>query len=105
MTMWNNKSFTENELSKFTKVAVIFLVVVPVVILTIYNIVTGEIANPYAFSICIVGLVLFIIPKISLFRRGLFTSFGTKHLTQNMKNLYRLGYWLMAVGLIYTFLK
>lgn len=105
MTMWNNKAFTENELSFFAKAAVIILLVIPVFFITALNIIIGEVANPLAFVICIVGFLLFLIPKISLFRKGVLVSFGTKRLTENMGNLYRLGYWLMALGLILTFLE
>jgi hypothetical protein len=101
--MWNNRGFTENELSFVGKAAVIILLVVPVFFVTVCNIIVGEVANPYAFIICIVGFLLFLISKISLFRKGSLFSFGTKRLSQNMGNIYRLGYWLMAVGLIFTF--
>jgi hypothetical protein len=101
--MWNNKAFTENELSFVGKAAAIILLVVPVFFITVRNIIIGEVANPYAFTICLVGFLLFIFSKISLFRKGVFFSFGTKRLSENMGNLYRLGYWLMAVGLILTF--
>lgn len=30
-------------------------------------------------------------------------SFGTSLMTSRMANLYRLGYWLMAVGALITF--
>jgi hypothetical protein len=105
MTMWNNKAFTENELSFFGKAAVIILLVIPASFITVRNIIIGEVANPYAFVICIVGFLLFLISKVSVFRKGALVSFGTKRLSENMENLYRLGYWLMAVGLIFTFLK
>ncbi len=105
MTMWNNKAFTENELSFFGKAVVIILLVIPVIFITVRNIITGEVAKPYAFAICIVGFILFLLSKISLFRKGFLVSFGTKRLSENMENLYRFGYWLMAVGLIFTFLK
>jgi hypothetical protein len=101
--MWSNKAFTENELSFVGKAAVIILLVVPVFFITVRNIIIGVVVNPYAFTICIVGFLLFLISKISLFRKGSLFSFGTKRLSENMKNLYCLGYWLMAVGLIFTF--
>lgn len=105
MTMWNNNGFTENELSPFGKIAVMILLVIPVVIITVRNILIGEVANPYAFSICIIGFFLFLSAKISMFRKGVLFSFGTKRLLQNMDNIYCLGYWLMAVGLAFTFFK
>lgn len=105
MTMWNNKAFTENELSFFAKATVIILLVITVFFKTAYNIIIAEVANPHAFVICFAGFILFLISKISLFRKGALASFGTKRLTDNMGNFYRLGYWLMVVGLIFTFLE
>jgi hypothetical protein len=103
--MWNNKGFTENELSPFGKIAVMILLVIPVVVITVRNILIREVANPYVFIICIIGFLLFLSAKLSMFRKGILFSFGTKRLSQNMGNIYRLGYWLMAVGLAFTFIK
>jgi len=105
MTIWNNKAFTENEFSFFGKAVVIFLLVIPIAFITARNIIVDDVANPYALAICLIGFFLFLISKISLFRRGVLLSFGTKRLTESMANLYRLGYWLMAVGLAITFLQ
>lgn len=105
MTMWNNKTFSENEFSWFGKIAVILLFVIPVIFITIQNIIKGEVSHPYSFIISLVGFALFLISKISLFLKGTLISFGSKKLTENMANLYRLGYWLMAVGLIFTFFE
>ena len=105
MTMWNNKSFTENELSPFGKAVIIIILVIPTVFITIHNIIKREVANPYAFTICLLGFGLFLISKVYQFRNGTLVSFGTKRLTENMANIYRLGYWLMAIGLILTFIK
>jgi hypothetical protein len=103
MTMWNNRAFTENELSLFGKATIIILLVVPTVLITIRNIIKGEVANPYAFTICLLGLLLFLISKISQFTKGKLFGFGTTHLTENMANFYRIGYWLMVVGLVFIF--
>ncbi len=105
MSMWNNKAFAENELSRFAKVALVLLLVFPVIFVTIQNIIRGEVHHPYAFIICLVGFAIYLISKISLFSKGKWIGIGTKKLTENMGNLYRLGYWLMAVGLIFTFIK
>jgi len=81
------------------------LLVIPVVFITIINIIKGEVAHPYAFVICLVGFALFLISKISVLIKGKLISFGTKQLSENMANFYRLGYWLMAIGLILTFFQ
>lgn len=104
MTMWNNKSFTENELSLFGKAVVIILLVVPVIILSARNIFIVHVEQPFAFVICLIGFFCFLFTKLSLFRKGVLFSFGTKRLSENMGNFYRIGYWLMAVGLVITFL-
>jgi hypothetical protein len=96
--MLNNKAFTENELSYFGKAVVIFLLVIPVIFSALRSIIIGETVNPYSFGICIFGFFLFLISKTSLFRKGIIVSFGTSRLSENMGDLYRLGYWLMAVG-------
>ncbi len=31
-------------------------------------------------------------------------SFGSRRMTEIMGNIYRLGYWFMVVGLLFTFL-
>lgn len=103
MTMWNNKAFTENELSFIGKTAVIVLLVFPVLIVTVRNIIIGKVENPFPFVICLIGFFLFLFSKLSLFRKGIWVSFGTKRMRENMGNLYRIGYWLMAVGLVLTF--
>jgi hypothetical protein len=105
MTIWNNKAFTENELSRYAKTALVSLLVIPVIFVTILNIIRGEVHHPYGFIICLVGFALFLISKSSLFSKGKWISFGTKKLTENMGNLYRFGYWLMAVGLFLTFIR
>ncbi len=101
--MWNNKTFTENELSLFGKAVIIILLIVPTVYVTIRNIIKGQVVNPYAFTICLFGFLLFLISKVSQFKKGTSVSFGDKCFAQNMANFYRLGYWFMAVGLILTF--
>ena len=103
MSMWNNKSFTENELSLFAKVLIYGVVIIPVFYVTMQNIIVGNVKNPFAFIITILGFSLFIISKISLFRKGIWFSFGTKKMSECMGNIYRVGYWLMVIGLIFTF--
>ncbi len=104
MTLFDNKPLTENELSIFGKAVITLFVFVPVCIITIINIYLGEVSNPYAFAVCIFGFFLFLISKVSLFKKGIWFSFGTKRISENMGNFYRLGYWFMSIGVILTFL-
>jgi hypothetical protein len=50
----------------------------------------------------IVGLLLFLTAKISVIRKRKI-SFGTGLMSEGMANLYRVGYWLMIVGILVTF--
>ena len=104
MTMFDNKPLTENELSIFGKTVIALFVFFPVCILTIINICLGKVSNPYAFAVCIFGFLLFLISKVSLFKKGIWFSFGAKRLSENMGNSYRLGYWFMSIGIILTFI-
>jgi len=92
----------ENELSVFSKVGVIVLVALAFAAAFV-NIANGVVVNPRAFWIVVAGLVLFLIGKGSVIARGRWISFGTGLMSENMANLYRLGYWLMAVGILVTF--
>ena len=63
----------------------------------------GEVRNPAAFGVALVGFALFSIAKLSVILRHRFVSFGSKPMTEGMANLYRAGYWLMIVGIPATF--
>lgn len=102
MTMWNNKAFTENELSIFSKIF-ITLLVIGALFSTFMNILQGQVKNPVSFIVTILGFILFLVSKVSQFRKGKLLSFGTKNMSESMANCYRVGYWLMIVGLVMTF--
>ncbi len=79
--------------------------VIPLAIISVTNnIVEGNIVRPTAFFIVIGGFVLFTIGKFSVIITKKRVSFGPKLMSENMSNLYRLGYWIMAIGIILTFL-
>jgi hypothetical protein len=67
------------------------------------NILRGEPQNPLAFGITAVGFVLFLIAKLSVVRQRQWISFGTKLMSPGMANAYRVGYWLIIVGILATF--
>ena len=46
----------------------------------------------------VVGFVCFAIAKVSVIRRGIWTSFGSHVMTKWWRRLYRTGYTLMALG-------
>ena len=102
MAMFDGKSMRENELSLPSKFICV-LAVLGAFFSAGYNIYNGIVKNPYAFSIPLLGFILFVISKSSLLRNKIWLSFGTKKMSENMGNLYRVGYWLMIVGIILTF--
>lgn len=69
----------------------------------ILNIYFGNVTHPKAFFIVLLGFILFAAGKLSVILRKQKISFGSKLMTENMANLYRIGYWLMVVGLLATF--
>ena len=93
----------ENELTPVGKAGVVVLVTLACVA-AISNIANGTVMNPRAFRIVLAGLVCFVIGKVSVIAQGRWVSFGTGLMSENMANIYRLGYWLMVVGILVTFL-
>jgi hypothetical protein len=69
----------------------------------LFNIYYGNVTYPKAFWVALVGFILFAVGKLSVILKKKKLSFGTKLMTENMANLYRIGYWLMIVGLLATF--
>lgn len=45
------------------------------------------------------GFVFLLIAKISLFRKGIWNSWGSKHMSRPLKYVYRCGYILIAIGI------
>jgi hypothetical protein len=50
------------------------------------------------WAIIIIGLILFIIAKVSIFPKGFLMSFGTKAMTPFYRKLYYIGYTLITLG-------
>lgn len=92
----------ENILSKPGRV-VVTIALLFIGFFTIKNIVNFSVPNPLMFLISIVGFMLFLISKFSIIREGDFVTFGASKMTSSMANLYRLGYWLIVVGVIGAF--
>jgi hypothetical protein len=49
-------------------------------------------------ALVIFGLACLIISKISLYKKGIWFSFGTALMTKSYANLYKIGYLLLCVG-------
>jgi hypothetical protein len=92
----------EHQLSLFSKLGVVVLVALAFAA-ALVRIADGVVGNPRAFLIVLAGLCVFLIGKGSVIAGGQWISFGSRHMSENMANLYRLGYWLMAVGILLTF--
>jgi len=106
MTMWNGKLMKENELSKPAKILVgtgMVMLFVFSAIAAIQNVTHGRVNQPSAFLLVLVGFVLFLFPKLSVMRNQKLVSFGTRLMTDNQANFYRIGYVLMLLGFLFTF--
>jgi hypothetical protein len=53
--------------------------------------------------IVLLGFGLFSLAKLSVILHRQRISFGTRSMSARMANAYRLGYWLMACGMLVTF--
>jgi hypothetical protein len=102
MTVCHRSGQKENELSLFGKVGLVALIALGFVA-AVANIAKRVVVNPRAFWIALAGLVFFLIGKASVIAQGKWISFGPGLMSENVANLYRLGYWLMAVGILVTF--
>jgi hypothetical protein len=92
----------ENELGPLGKVGITVLVAAWS-LAAVANIVGRRVAHPQAFWIVVAGLLLFLVGKVSVIARGRWMSFGSWPMSEGMANAYRVGYWLMAVGILFTF--
>ena len=92
----------ENQFSPIGQTATALLVVV-VAMMAVVNIGRGEVPHPYAFVVVLFGFALFMIAKLSVVGWKKWVSFGPGLMSPNMADLYRVGYWFMAVGILATF--
>jgi hypothetical protein len=106
MTIWKVRLMKENELSRPTK----FLVSVGLIIFlamagisAVHNVFHGLANQPRAFAVVLIGFGCFAFAKLSVIRRTRLISFGTRLMTEDQANFYRIGYYLMGLGFIFTF--
>lgn len=93
----------ENELSMFSKIGIIVALLIPMIIIAIGNIYYQEIYHPEFLGVVLFGAILFSIGKLSVITEKKIISFGPRLMTENMANLYRLGYFLMILGILLMF--
>ena len=106
MTVWDGKLMRENELSKPVKVILGVAVVIALgvaVKVAAQNGVDGVVTRPGALGVGLAGFVCFLLPKLSVVREKKFVSFGTRLMTNQQANFYRLVYFLMGMGLLLAF--
>ena len=92
----------ENELSKVGK-ALVSGIVILLFAGAANHLGRGEVRHPGSLWIVALGLILFLIAKLSVIFRGKWITFGSRPMTDAMGNTYRLGYWLMIVGILIMF--
>jgi len=63
-----------------------------------------QVPHPWLVVLVLVGFTLFVVSKLAVILYRERISFGTRLMTTPMANMYRLGYWLMVVGILATFL-
>ncbi len=56
------------------------------------------------FALSLLGLAFLIIAKVSLFRRGIWFSFGSKLMARGYARLYKLSYILIGIGVLFLLL-
>jgi hypothetical protein len=76
----------------------------PMILLVIIGLFLSLVGPGFIFCIpyglMIIGFILLIIAKVSLFRRGIWHSFGFKLMDQTHARLYKLSYTLMIFGVM-----
>ncbi|MEM5786648.1 MAG: hypothetical protein AAGU11_04970 [Syntrophobacteraceae bacterium] len=93
----------ENRISSFGRVLV-YLSLGTVCFIALFNLAAGKVVQPKGFFIVVGGFALFATSKLRVITRKKLISFGTKQMDQSGANLYRVGYWLMVLGIFVTFL-
>jgi len=94
----------ENVLSPPTRILVVLILALLVILPAVENLVALRVKLPLAYFLVIPGTVLLAIAKTSLFRQGMWISFGDREMSGRMSNCYRLGYYLIFWGVLLAFL-
>jgi hypothetical protein len=106
MSIWNNRGFTENELSRPAKwlTGLTFsALLLEAAVSATQHAVRGLAARPWGFGVVLLGFALFLAPKVQVVRRVRLVSFGSQDMSVAQGNSYRVGYFLMATGFLLTF--
>jgi hypothetical protein len=103
MSIFSGGIMKENELTMFSKVIITGGIILPMIVSSSVNIEQQKISHPFAFLITIAGFIFFLIAKSSVILHKKRVSFGSGLMAENMKNSYRMGYYLMFLGILFTF--
>jgi hypothetical protein len=65
----------------------------------------GIVGNPsriilFPFALLLIGFTCLLISKISIYRKGIWLSFGSKHMSKGYATLYRTAYILIGLGVL-----
>lgn len=94
--------FKENEFSWFSK-GIVYIVLSLAFISAIVNIYQGIVVSPESFVLIILGFILFFASKLTVISKTRWHSFGPELMSNSAANIYRLGYWFMVTGILFTF--
>jgi hypothetical protein len=97
----------ENELSKPAKLLVSASLTIFMgfaVVVAVQNATQGVVKRPWCFLIALLGFLCFLFPKLAVMRHKKWLSFGTRLMTEDQANFYRVGYLLIVLGVLFTFL-
>ena len=106
MSIWINRKNKNHKSSIYSvSIPIEFLIIFLGLLASIFA--TRYIFHPEQFRddsivIMLLGFILFIISKISLFTKGIWNSWGTSKMKKHFKWIYRCGYLLMIIGIIGT---
>ncbi len=104
MSIWINRKNKNQKPSIYSvSIPVEFLIIFLGLLASVFA--ARYIFNPAQFqndsiTITLLGFILFIISKISLFTKGIWNSWGSGKMKKHFKWLYRCGYFLMIFGII-----
>ncbi len=94
--------FKENEFSWFSK-GIVYIVLLLAFISALVNIYQGIVVEPGSFALVILGFILFFASKLTVISKTRWHSFGPESMSNSAANLYRIGYWFMIAGILFTF--
>ena len=104
--MWRAHFCTKSWLGRYVYQPIVATAWVVFLLIAGYKHVSGGEPRPWALPILLLGFLLFSVAKASLFRKGMWISFGAsavENMSKPMSVCYYLGYVLMIVGFILSF--